>query len=80
MEDCIINVYKDNLEEEVRKIRSLLTHYNYISMDTEFPGVVAKPIGNFPTVSSFLYQQLRVNVDLLKIIQLGITLSDELGN
>lgn len=49
-------------------------------MDTEFPGVVAKPIGNFKSQSSFAYQQLRCNVDILKIIQLGISLSDSEGN
>lgn len=48
--------------------------------DTEFPGVVARPLGTFASQSEFLYQTLRCNVDLLKIIQLGITLSDGLGN
>lgn len=78
--EFIINVWTSNLKEEMAKIRHLIQHYNFISMDTEFPGVVAKPIGNFQTHSSFLYQQLRCNVDILKIIQLGITLSDEEGN
>ena len=48
-------------------------------MDTEFPGVVAKPIGTFRNQSSFAYQQLRYNVDMLSLIQLGISLSDENG-
>jgi CCR4-NOT transcription complex subunit 7/8 len=48
-------------------------------MDTEFPGIVARPLGNFRTQSEFVYQTLRCNVDLLKIIQLGITLADEHG-
>ncbi|ORX97958.1 ribonuclease H-like domain-containing protein [Clohesyomyces aquaticus] len=42
--------------------------------DTEFPGVVARPIGDFPSKASYHYQTVRCNVDLLKIIQLGITL------
>ncbi|KAF2093940.1 ribonuclease H-like protein [Rhizodiscina lignyota] len=42
--------------------------------DTEFPGVVARPMGEFTTKASYHYQTLRCNVDLLKIIQLGITL------
>ncbi|KAJ1559670.1 CCR4-NOT transcription complex subunit 7 [Nowakowskiella sp. JEL0078] len=50
------------------------------SKDTEFPGVVARPIGNFRTSSDYHYQMLRCNVDLLKIIQLGVTFSDENGN
>lgn len=76
----ILNVWKDNLELEMKNIRSLIHKYNFISMDTEFPGVVAKPIGNFKSQSSFAYQQLRCNVDILKIIQLGISLSDSQGN
>jgi len=42
--------------------------------DTEFPGIVARPIGQFTTKSDYHYQTLRCNVDLLKMIQLGITL------
>lgn len=48
--------------------------------DTEFPGVVARPIGQFRTSSDYHYQTLRCNVDLLKIIQLGVTFADEHGN
>lgn len=53
---------------------------NFTSKDTEFPGVVARPIGNFRTQTDYHYQTLRCNVDLLKIIQLGLTLTDENGN
>lgn len=42
--------------------------------DTEFPGVVARPIGEFTSKANYHYQTLRANADLLKIIQLGITL------
>jgi len=49
-------------------------------MDTEFPGVVARPIGSFKTSSDYHYQTMRCNVDLLRIIQVGITLADEDGN
>jgi len=34
---------------------------------------VARPIGTFKTSSDYHYQTLRCNVDLLKIIQLGLT-------
>lgn len=77
--DTIKNVWKDNLEEEMANIRHLIVKYNYVAMDTEFPGVVAKPVGTFKNQSSFAYQQLRFNVDMLSIIQLGISLSDENG-
>jgi len=47
--------------------------------DTEFPGVVARPIGEFRTNSDYQYQLLRCNVDMLKIIQLGLTFMNEQG-
>lgn len=43
--------------------------------DAEFPGIVARPIGNFAgSKAEYHYQTLRCNVDILKPIQLGITL------
>lgn len=48
-------------------------------MDTEFPGVVARPIGEFRSTADYQYQLLRCNVDLLRIIQLGLTFLDENG-
>ena len=49
-------------------------------MDTEFPGVVARPMGEFKSSTDYHYQLLRCNVDLLKIIQLGVTFMDNKGN
>ena len=57
-----------------------MQHHDYIAMDTEFPGVVARPIGEFKSSSDYQYQLLRCNVDLLKIIQLGVTFMDDRGN
>jgi len=64
----------------MQNIRELIDKYNYVAMDTEFPGVVARPIGSFKTSSDYHYQTMRCNVDLLKIIQVGLTLADEEGN
>jgi CCR4-NOT transcription complex subunit 7/8 len=48
--------------------------------DTEFPGVVARPIADsFAHKASYHYQTIRCNVDLLKMIQLGITLFNAEG-
>ncbi|QRV85997.1 CCR4-Not complex component, Not1 [Ceratobasidium sp. AG-Ba] len=76
----IREVWATNLDQEMHAIRSLVEQYPYISMDTEFPGVVARPIGTFKTSSDYHYQTMRCNVDLLKIIQIGLTLSDADGN
>ncbi len=79
-EECgIRDVWKHNLEEEFRTIRQVVQNYNHVGMDTEFPGVVARPIGDFRSPGDYQYQLLRCNVDLLHIIQLGLTFMDEDG-
>ena len=63
--------------EEFRNIRQVVRQYPYIAMDTEFPGVVAKPIGTFKSNTEFTYQMIRINVDLLKLIQLGLSFMND---
>ncbi|RDW74466.1 CCR4-NOT core DEDD family RNase subunit POP2 [Aspergillus mulundensis] len=75
----IRDVWKHNLAQEMAVLRHLVEKYPYISMDTEFPGIVARPIGSFTNKADYHYQTLRCNVDLLKMIQLGITLFSEKG-
>ncbi|XP_009594641.1 putative CCR4-associated factor 1 homolog 7 [Nicotiana tabacum] len=76
----IREVWSDNLEQEFDLIREIVDEYPYIAMDTEFPGVVLRPVGNFKNSNDYHYQTLKDNVDLLKLIQLGLTFSDENGN
>uniref|UniRef100_A0A1B6GM18 poly(A)-specific ribonuclease n=1 Tax=Cuerna arida TaxID=1464854 RepID=A0A1B6GM18_9HEMI len=79
-EECgIRDVWNHNLHEEFRSIRNVVLKYTYVAMDTEFPGVVARPIGEFRSTADYQYQLLRCNVDLLRIIQLGLTFLDENG-
>lgn len=75
----IRDVWADNLDEELSKIRALVEDYPYVAMDTEFPGVVARPVGNFRNVTDYNYQTMRCNVDMLKMIQLGLTFCDANG-
>lgn len=75
----IVNVWRYNLEEELNAISEHAEKYAYISMDTEFPGVVAKPLGIFSTPGMYAYHQLRCNTSLLSLIQLGISLSNAAG-
>ncbi|XP_016499948.1 putative CCR4-associated factor 1 homolog 6 [Nicotiana tabacum] len=76
----IREVWIDNLEEEFALIREVVDEFPYIAMDTEFPGVVIRPVGNFKNSYDYHYQTLKDNVDMLKLIQLGLTFSDEKGN
>ena len=75
----IIEVWQSNVFEAFRQIRQVVKQYPYVSMDTEFPGVVARPIGDFNTTSDYQYQLIRCNVDLLKLIQIGLTFMNEKG-
>ncbi|KAF5750563.1 CCR4-associated factor 1 11 [Tripterygium wilfordii] len=84
----IRSVWSDNLDFEFELIRSLASKYRWFSMDTEFPGVVVKPadmpandntnvIHRNPAAN---YVSLKTNVDLLHLIQIGVTISDDEGN
>ena len=83
--NTIQEVWASNLEVEMAHIRNIIDRYPYVAMvflfnqDTEFPGVVARPIGSFRNSSDYHFQTLRCNVDLLKIIQLGLTFTDSQG-
>lgn len=80
MSGRIRDVWSDNFDEEMDSLRKAIETYPYVAMDTEFPGIVARPIGQFRGSTDYHYQTLRCNVDLLKMIQLGITVCDEDGN
>nr|XP_043609993.1 probable CCR4-associated factor 1 homolog 6 [Erigeron canadensis] len=76
----IREVWNANLEEEFDLIREIVDDYPYIAMDTEFPGVVLRPLAQFKNINDYNYHTLKDNVDMLKLIQLGLTFSDENGN
>ncbi|KAM0334172.1 hypothetical protein ACHAQA_001192 [Verticillium albo-atrum] len=75
----IREVWKHNLHEEMAVLRDLVDKYPYIAMDTEFPGIVSRPMGGFRGKSDYHYQCLRTNVDMLKVIQIGLALFNEEG-
>ncbi|KAI3904698.1 hypothetical protein MKW98_014878 [Papaver atlanticum] len=79
----IVEVFSENCETEFQRICAALTRYPIISMDTEFPGVIFK--SNVQTLDKKqtpfeYYQIMKKNIDALKLIQVGLTLSDAQGN
>lgn len=77
----IRDVWAENLEDAMQLIREVVAKETcYVAMDTEYPGVVARPIGSFTTSTDYQYQTLRCNVDLLRLIQLGIAFFREDGS
>ena len=72
----IIEVFEENFIQEMKNLISLIKEYNYIGMDTEFPGII---YSSSTLSDDFYYKTLKLNVDSLKLIQLGITLTNEKG-
>ncbi len=72
----VIDVYSDNFETEMINIESTINKgYNVVSIDTEYPGVIVKQKYSERTTTS-IYNTMKANVDKLKPIQIGISLSD----
>ncbi|CAH8381331.1 unnamed protein product [Eruca vesicaria subsp. sativa] len=90
----IRNVWNENLDHEMSLISLAINYYPYVAMDTEFPGTVCKIVTTNTNTNpnpnpnprrhrddhSTCYESLKTNVNMLNIIQLGLTLSDAQGN
>lgn len=74
------NVWHWNLLENMAILREIIKRYNFISLECKFPGIVARPIGTFKSTYEYHYQTLRANVDILQVVQVSMTFSDEFGN
>lgn len=74
----IRDVYANNFKEEILNICHLIEEFPYVGMDTEFPGIIySKENQQLRGLSN--YQLTKLNVDVMKVIQVGITLCDKNG-
>lgn len=75
----IKNVWKYNAEKEFQRVSKAIEEgFTWVAMDTEFPGFVFNYMMDNKT-PEMGYRILKMNVDNLKLIQVGISLSDEQG-
>ncbi|XP_042449077.1 probable CCR4-associated factor 1 homolog 11 [Zingiber officinale] len=75
------SVWAHNLDEEFSLIRSALPFHPFVALDTEYPGVVVTSKGPYCTLTlPQRYDLIRANVEALRIVQVGLTLSDAAGN
>lgn len=78
---CTIrDVWASNLEDKFHTIAHLVQTHHYVAMDTEFPDVVVRPDDIELQPPAYQYAMVRDNVNILKIIQLGLAFRDENGN
>eukprot|EP00485_Elphidium_margaritaceum_P011683 CAMPEP_0202689310 /NCGR_PEP_ID=MMETSP1385-20130828/4600_1 /ASSEMBLY_ACC=CAM_ASM_000861 /TAXON_ID=933848 /ORGANISM="Elphidium margaritaceum" /LENGTH=305 /DNA_ID=CAMNT_0049344427 /DNA_START=22 /DNA_END=936 /DNA_ORIENTATION=+ len=75
----IVDIWAHNLDSELKKIEEILEKYPFIAIDTEFPGVVARPRDSFKHWLGYAYRLIADNVNMLKLIQLGLTFYNEKG-
>jgi CCR4-NOT transcription complex subunit 7/8 len=73
----IRNVWGSNVEEEFDPISRMAERYSYVGLHTEFPGFLSVP---FQVSDEQGYYAQTLNVNLLRVVQIGLTLGDASRN
>lgn len=73
----VTEIWKNNAVHEFNTISRSIAACRYISVDTEFPGFIRRT--PFRASDEQRYRDLKLNVDSMKIVQLGFTLYDGKG-
>ncbi|KAL5566820.1 hypothetical protein UlMin_029984 [Ulmus minor] len=74
----IIKIWKNNFVHQFHVFESCLPHFSVASFDTEFSRFVRDTLRL--ASEGIIYNNMKYNVDNLKVIQLDMTLSDKIGN
>ena len=74
MNTAVREVWSHNMLEEVEAIAQVRRSLPYVFLDTEFPGFIHSV--HRGASEEEIYGAVKLNVDSLKLVQLGITLSD----
>jgi CCR4-NOT transcription complex subunit 7/8 len=74
----IVEIWGENFTEALPRIQNCIQKSSLVAMDTEFPGTVNKPFQVIEKVGDMYFQILRRNVDMLQLIQLGISFANEI--
>lgn len=73
-QDVIVHdVWATNFDAEFSNMRKAARKAAYVIPFIEFPGVCMTPLGTFYSREHYAYQQLLINVNTVKPIQLGFT-------
>lgn len=75
----VFDVWATNFVEGMRLVRRLTRDAKYVAVDTEFPGVVAKVFGEYADSFEQSYHNIKVNIDILRPIQIGFSFFGEHG-
>lgn len=82
----IRDVFAGNLSEAFAEISALIDEYPVVAIDTEFPGFFDNPEQlaletnkPLPAPGSTVYSKFKLNVDNMRLIQLGLSLGDMRG-
>lgn len=67
----IYDVWEDEVEKAFDEIQEAVLDYPIIAVDTEFPGVLVRPIISYRDKFQYRYFTTKANVDMLKVIQVS---------
>ncbi|MES1909362.1 MAG: hypothetical protein MHM6MM_002114 [Cercozoa sp. M6MM] len=75
----MVDVWAGNARATMLEIASFLDDYPCVAMDTEFPGVVLRTVPRQFASHEHAYDSVKLNVDSLSLIQVGLTFFDRQG-